>query len=217
MGRERYKLPLFRPPGITCERCHGPGAAHISTNAAMLNPLKLPARRREAICMQCHLEGSIAIQRPREHCLLRFRARRRLFVRITSATSACRDGSARCGCFGPVGALAQSVCRTKSQGCQCLHELHDPHFSPSSEEGFLYQSRCQAYHDSALGAKRIGTNPESAANAACLPSAAHSLPIPRQPTTDPSCFTMPVLSSSPPSKPFYWSASSDFSENKAFT
>ena len=62
----RYASPLFLYPGVTCERCHGPGAGHIA-GGAVVNPAKLAPERRDQVCMQCHLEGNAAIERPGKH------------------------------------------------------------------------------------------------------------------------------------------------------
>jgi tetratricopeptide (TPR) repeat protein len=62
--------PLFGdriPEGIDCQRCHGPGRAHIeaagsgratpeSIRAAIVNPARLNRDRQLEVCMQCHLE-----------------------------------------------------------------------------------------------------------------------------------------------------------------
>src|SRR5690606_40795174 len=55
------------PLGITCERCHGPGSAHVEARLAdagdggpdptIVNPARLDAARRLADCQQCHLTG----------------------------------------------------------------------------------------------------------------------------------------------------------------
>jgi len=41
--------------GISCERCHGPGAQHSADkSAAIVNPAKLPRDRQLALCSLCH-------------------------------------------------------------------------------------------------------------------------------------------------------------------
>lgn len=55
------------PGAIDCQRCHGPGRAHIdaaqkpnrdvtAVRAAIVNPARLSADRQAEVCMQCHLE-----------------------------------------------------------------------------------------------------------------------------------------------------------------
>ena len=58
--------PVFRgslPSGIDCQRCHGPGRAHIqamqngkSPEGTIVNPARLSRDRQLELCMQCHLE-----------------------------------------------------------------------------------------------------------------------------------------------------------------
>src|SRR5206468_4348650 len=60
-----YLMPAFLHAGLSCERCHGPGSRHSAGAAgAIVNPSRLPPDRRDAVCMQCHLEGKVAIERP---------------------------------------------------------------------------------------------------------------------------------------------------------
>jgi tetratricopeptide (TPR) repeat protein len=54
-------LPDQAPEGIDCQRCHGPGSAHIDAErrgerGAIVNPARLSAERRIEVCLQCHLE-----------------------------------------------------------------------------------------------------------------------------------------------------------------
>ncbi len=54
------------PEGIDCQRCHGPGEAHVraassgggpeAIRAAIVNPKRLSPQRRIEVCLQCHLE-----------------------------------------------------------------------------------------------------------------------------------------------------------------
>jgi len=67
------------PEGIDCQRCHGPGSAHVkaaaSPNAsletirsAIVNPGKLTRERQMDVCMQCHLETTSS---PLPHSVLK--------------------------------------------------------------------------------------------------------------------------------------------------
>ena len=65
------KDPLFPaelPNGIDCQRCHGPGGAHLkavrsraskeSIRDSIVNPARLDPRRQLEVCLQCHLEST---------------------------------------------------------------------------------------------------------------------------------------------------------------
>jgi tetratricopeptide (TPR) repeat protein len=58
----RYADPPFEN-GVTCERCHGPGSDHVAGKGPLVNPAKLDAPRRDAICAQCHLSGEARIEK----------------------------------------------------------------------------------------------------------------------------------------------------------
>ncbi len=59
------------PKGISCERCHGPGEAHVlekqagiiidtskAVDYSIVNPAKLPSRElKMSVCQRCHLQG----------------------------------------------------------------------------------------------------------------------------------------------------------------
>jgi hypothetical protein len=55
----RYPDPPFAEGGVSCERCHGAGEGH-----RVINPAKLPAPRRDSVCLQCHLTGAARIAQP---------------------------------------------------------------------------------------------------------------------------------------------------------
>jgi hypothetical protein len=61
----RYAGIPFLHGGITCESCHGDSDQHLATNgrAKILNPASLNADRRDSICISCHLEGDVSIER----------------------------------------------------------------------------------------------------------------------------------------------------------
>ncbi len=62
-------FPNDLPTGIDCQRCHGPGAAHVSAAKAktrnedavrrsIVNPARLDRQRQMEVCMECHLSTS---------------------------------------------------------------------------------------------------------------------------------------------------------------
>ncbi len=60
----QFGEPPFTP--ISCERCHGPSAAHLQNpvRGSIVNPAKLPPRERNSVCEECHLEGDARILNP---------------------------------------------------------------------------------------------------------------------------------------------------------
>ncbi len=63
------------PNGIDCERCHGPGEAHVKDKLAnhivdtaheidytIVNPRKLPWERQIDVCQRCHLQGNAVLK-----------------------------------------------------------------------------------------------------------------------------------------------------------
>jgi Flp pilus assembly protein TadD len=62
-------FPNNLPTGIDCQRCHGPGAAHVTAakvkspdedaiRRSIVNPARLDRQRQMEICMECHLSTS---------------------------------------------------------------------------------------------------------------------------------------------------------------
>ena len=63
------------PNGIDCERCHGPGSAHVANMLAagtvdsrkeidysIVNPAKLPIQLQLDICQRCHIQGNAVLK-----------------------------------------------------------------------------------------------------------------------------------------------------------
>ncbi len=65
-GEWEDRFPERLPEGIDCQRCHGPGQAHIETvrqalttervRSSIVNPARLSHERQMEVCIQCHLE-----------------------------------------------------------------------------------------------------------------------------------------------------------------
>jgi tetratricopeptide (TPR) repeat protein len=158
MGTEnRYSMPVFTYSGVTCERCHGPGAAHLK-GAAIVNPAKLNPARRDAVCMQCHLEGNVAIERAGKH-LYEFRPGDDLsdYVRYYVRTDTSPGGLRAASQFE---ALAQSLCKKKSGDAMTCTSCHDPHRAVAAEERVsFYRAKCLACH-APLAAKHHTDQPD---------------------------------------------------------
>ena len=147
----RYAMPLFRYGGVTCERCHGPGENHAK-GGAIVNPVKLSAERRDEVCMQCHLEGNAAIERPGKH-LYQYRPGDDLsdYVRYYVLTDTGKPGLRAASQFEE---LAQSTCKKKSGDAMSCTSCHDPHRTISPDERVaFYRSKCLACHGAQFGEK----------------------------------------------------------------
>jgi hypothetical protein len=156
--KNRYPIPPFSDAGITCERCHGPGAAHVK-GGAIVNPAKLDAPRRDAVCMQCHLEGKAAIRQPHRH-LRNFRPGQQLSDYIHYFVFADQRVSGL-GAVSQFEALAQSVCQKKSGDAMSCTSCHDPHYEPSAAERVLYyRQKCLACHSGKLGSAHHAAQPD---------------------------------------------------------
>ena len=147
----RYDMPLLAHSGVSCERCHGPAAAHIK-GGPIVNPAKLSPERRGAICMQCHMEGRVSIERAGRH-IYEFRPGDSLFdyVRYYVLTDA---SSSQLGAVSQVEALAQSTCKKASGDKMSCTSCHDPHFTPSAQERVEYfRGKCLACHGASFAEK----------------------------------------------------------------
>jgi len=74
-----FRAPL--PGAIACERCHGPGLAHLRYHEAgaaagpdpIVNPARLPPARAMDVCNSCHLEGRSRVLREGRSSIWEFR------------------------------------------------------------------------------------------------------------------------------------------------
>jgi predicted CXXCH cytochrome family protein len=152
----RYAMPLFMHSGVTCERCHGPGAVHVK-GGPIVNPAKLAPERRDQVCMQCHLEGKAAIERAGRHAY-EYQPGDNLFDFIRYYVLA---NNSKLGAVSQVEALSESVCKKKSGDRMSCTSCHDPHHSPSAERRVAYyRDKCLACHGAAFGAKHHPRAPD---------------------------------------------------------
>jgi tetratricopeptide (TPR) repeat protein len=170
-----YPDPPFTENGVSCERCHGPGAAHASleaeansgslsaANSAIVNPAKLAPARRDEVCMQCHLEGKVAIERAGRH-LYEYQPGDKLSDYIRYFVLAGSQSSNSIGAVSQVEALAESQCKKKSGDAMSCTSCHDPHRSPSAEERVAYyRGKCLSCHGVNFASKHHADHPDCTA------------------------------------------------------
>lgn len=155
----KYALPLFAHAGITCERCHGPGAEHANFKGPIVNPGKLPAEQRESICMQCHLEGNAAVPQAGRR-LSDFQPGQKLsdVVHYFVVEGGSDDGFRA---LSQTEALARSLCKRKSGDAMSCTSCHDPHSSPSAATRVTYyREKCLTCHGGDFAAKHHTKTPD---------------------------------------------------------
>jgi predicted CXXCH cytochrome family protein len=156
----KYDMPLFAHDGITCERCHGDNAAHIATGKGeIVNPSKLAPARRDDVCMQCHLEGNVAIEQPHRK-LANYHPGDNLgddvhyFIYVDQESQQIRA-------LSQSEALWQSVCKLKSGDKMSCTTCHDPHSTPAPEKRVaFYRAKCLTCHGDAFGTQHHGDQPD---------------------------------------------------------
>jgi Cytochrome c554 and c-prime len=145
----RYSGLPFLHAGITCESCHGDTRQHLVTGgkARVVNPSKLSATLRDSVCISCHLEGDISVERA-GHSALDFKAgdpiSDYLAYFVYSGQGATKRG------VSEVEQLSLSMCKRTSGDAMSCMSCHDPHFTPGLQErASFYRKKCLACHTGA--------------------------------------------------------------------
>jgi predicted CXXCH cytochrome family protein len=160
-GLSLFPNPI--PEGIDCQRCHGPGGAHVRAalaantprekiREAIVNPARLSRDRQLEVCMQCHLETSSSLM-PNE------------IRRYNRNIDSYRPGEAigdyklffdRASGPGDRFEIAHAGYRLRMSACfrssqmTCL-TCHDPHQSYRTENSTAhYVAVCQSCHQSVV-------------------------------------------------------------------
>lgn len=143
--QNRYGEPPFLEDGVACERCHGPGSEHVREpeTARMVNPAKLEAERREAVCQQCHLTGEARIERPGKR-FVEFQAGERL---ADYATYLVWKGPRKAlKVTSHVEKLSTSACRTAAGGMLSCLTCHEPHTNTDQSQAACLSCHQQPHH-----------------------------------------------------------------------
>jgi hypothetical protein len=154
------KSPVFHGLAIGCERCHGPGELHARAAQAapaggkgagkdltIVNPADLePPALREAVCQQCHYQGTERLNRPGR---TPFEYRPGLpFDEYVAVLTSRADPAERDRAVGHVEEMRQSRCFVESGGKLGCISCHDPHRLPGAAERVAYyRDRCLACHN----------------------------------------------------------------------
>ena len=115
-------------PNVSCERCHGPGSAHVASARAGAAELSMPfgpgrwtSETQMALCGKCHRHPSEALPgrlRPELPALARFQ---------------------------PIGIMQSKCYQSSAGGLSCVN-CHDPHARASSDRA-SYEAACLHCHE----------------------------------------------------------------------
>ena len=169
-------FPTDLPEGTGCQRCHGPGAAHTrlalrgaqtpeeraALASTIVNPGRLPPAERDSVCLQCHLQPSVAFTGVRrfDRADYSFRPGEPLagYILPIDPAEADRGRDERFEINHHPYRLMQSRCWRRSEGrLHCL-SCHDPHRKvPPAERRAHYRAACLGCHGpDACGRERHG-------------------------------------------------------------
>jgi hypothetical protein len=155
----RYPGLPFLQTGITCERCHGDTNAHVQTagKAAVVNPSRLTAERRDSVCLNCHLEGDVSVERAGRSSL-DYKPGERISEYLSFFVFERKDSLSRG--VSEVEQFAQSQCKRASGERMSCTSCHHPHESPGTAERVAYyRAKCLVCH-SALGQTHHAETPD---------------------------------------------------------
>lgn len=157
--RNKYHGAPFLEGAVGCERCHGPGAAHVKRMSAgaetgskeIVDPSRLEPAQRDSVCARCHLTGEINVARL-GRSLSAFRPGDVLSDHSVAFVWSPpeEDGIKVIGHFER---LWQSRCKQESGDSLWCGTCHDPHSVPSDDERAEYfRAKCLSCHESKLNA-----------------------------------------------------------------
>lgn len=138
---------------IGCERCHGPGEAHVAhyqmpnakpdETGKIVNPEKLDRVLSEAICQQCHLQAAgKALLANKDD----WDYRPGLPLTDFRVDYQYKLGDDSMRVVGHIEQLHMSECYTKTDSLTCI-TCHDPHHTPPPEDTVaFYRAKCLSCH-----------------------------------------------------------------------
>ena len=144
----RYAALPFTATGITCESCHSDTAAHVRSagKAAVVNPSRLDPDRRDSVCISCHLEGDVKVERER-HSAIDYHPGERISDYLSYFVQSSADPLSRG--VSEVEQFASSRCKRVSGDSMSCTTCHDPHSSPAlAGRASYYRAKCLVCHNS---------------------------------------------------------------------
>ncbi len=141
-----YRGLPFLHSGVTCESCHGDGSQHIGATgkAEILNPARLAPDQRDSICISCHLEGDVTVQRA-GHSALNYRPGESISTYLAFYVRSGVNLTDRA--VSEVEQFSQSKCRRVSGDRMSCTSCHDPHYTPDAAHRVaFFRGKCLVCH-----------------------------------------------------------------------
>lgn len=141
-----YRGLPFQQVGITCESCHGEAREHAATGgrAAVVNPGKLSAERRDSTCIACHLEGETSVER-RGRAVLDYQPGDDIRESITYFVTAGEMTTKRA--VSEIEQFNVSRCKVATGAAMSCMNCHDPHRTVGEgERAAYYRAKCLGCH-----------------------------------------------------------------------
>ncbi|MEO8370410.1 MAG: tetratricopeptide repeat protein [Candidatus Solibacter sp.] len=167
-GQRKTIFPARLPQGIDCQRCHGPGKAHVEAaqrgapvdqvRGAIVNPARLEPARRMEVCLQCHMETT-SLRLPAsitrfDRGAFSYRPGEPLesyALHFDHAPGAGHEDKFEFS-SSPYR-LQKSACFQKSAGQMTCTTCHNPHDVPRGADAEArYSQACRGCHSGALSA-----------------------------------------------------------------
>ena len=149
-ARNHFAGDPFAEGGIRCASCHGDGSAHVASGGKvrMLDIGGLEPVRRDSVCLNCHLEGQVGVDRLGKR-IEKFEPGDDLFDYTLFFVYGNENGSGG-RATSQWESLLKSACKRKSGDKLTCTTCHDPHGSPAPEERIaFYREKCLACHGGA--------------------------------------------------------------------
>ncbi|MBN8586848.1 MAG: tetratricopeptide repeat protein [Rhodothermia bacterium] len=157
------------PEGISCERCHGPGALHVEertsdpdfkgTDYTIVNPKHLSLDRRLDVCQQCHLHGPVSLLREGVKAF-DFRPSMTLSSHVAVFKVANADANGRISVVSHADRMKESACFTGSitakKPMDCT-TCHDPHEGFREKGVEYFNQKCLSCHPAAGLPAKVAT------------------------------------------------------------
>lgn len=148
------------PEGIDCERCHGPGEAHVQkiqagditdtavrVDRSIVNPSKLPSKLQFELCQRCHLQGNSVLKAGKN--FLDFRPGMKLNEVMEVYLPRYSNREDKFIMASHVDRFKKSACFRKSVDQFNCITCHNPHKSVSITPAAHFNAKCQTCHQKA--------------------------------------------------------------------